>query len=1129
MPRSLVNLLPLTLWVGCYLALGLVVFVGACTDAKTPTGVNPNLTFAPSGAHLAVGSQVVYWGAPNSAPINFIRLRVYDEKDNSVVGKTEEFLDPNKSTFDFKIPVVLPGGSTTLKTTLELASRDAATGTEVVEYSGHAARTPLAPGEFRQLEIDLYPGPLSNLDVTGLRINRPVPVQTEGDNVTVTATVTGGTADTRIIWSSLDANIATVASTGVVKTLLPGIARIVAAVGKLADTVPVTVLQRLVGVTITPNPISMRRGDTVTAIGRGVDPRGAAIAGENVTWSISTEGNIALVSAGRIAGNRIGGGTLIATSVTMPALSASAPVVVGSPLVPVASIALTPSPQTANAVGAKNTFTAVAKSASGAVIPVVTFQWSSSATDIATVDASGVTTAVGAGTSTIRAFVEEASGTATLLVRPPGMVITAASGSGQTGTVKGTAASAVAKVADASGRIVAGVDVTFSTTDAGATVSPTSTVQTDANGLATAAWTFGTKAGAQSAVATSAGMGNSPLAFTANVLAGQATQFVQITAPSTSATNHTPFAQQPVFEIQDEFGNPVKIAGTVISAVITAGGGTLTNATATSDANGRVTFSGLSMSGTVGARTISFSSPALPTVTSSMTLNAGAASQLVLTTAARASTNGSAFGTQPVVAIRDSSGNTVTTATDVITMTVSTGATTVGTVTATAVSGVASFATVGITGTGGTTYTLTFSRTGLTSATQSIMPSDGPVATPAAPTITSITAGSTQLSVAFTAPKNTGGSALTNYEYSTDSGGTWVTPSPAATASPLVITGLTNGTTYTVKLRAVNAVGSGAASTGSTGTPVAGTASAATSTLAVGGTTLTSGQTTVVTVVVKDAGGSLVTAATGAEFALTSTLGTIGTVSCTGGTCTATYTAVTAGTDSVSAKIGGTNIVNSPAAITVTAGAAANLALTPSAAGAASGAVFTTQPRVAVRDAARNTVTTDNSSVITMTVSTGATIVGTATQTAVNGIATLTVNAGATIVGTATQTAVNGIATFSTVGLSGTAATYMLTFATGSLTSATQTIALGAGTGTQLALTTSAAGAASGAAFTTQPIVAIQDAAGNTNTSAVDVITMTVSAGGTVVGTATKTAVNGIATFSTVGFDVPPVLSPDLS
>jgi outer membrane protein OmpA-like peptidoglycan-associated protein len=96
-----------------------------------------------------------------------------------------------------------------------------------------------------------------------------------------------------------------------------------------------------------------------------------------------------------------------------------------------------------------------------------------------------------------------------------------------------------------------------------------------------------------------------------------------------------------------------------------------------------------------------------------------------------------------------------------------------------------------------------------------------PATTPGAPTISAITAGDTQLSVAFTAPTSNGGAAITNYDYSIDNGSNWTTPSPASTTSPLVITGLTNTTAYPVKIRARNSVGAGTASNGVSGTPAA--------------------------------------------------------------------------------------------------------------------------------------------------------------------------------------------------------------------------------------------------------------------------------------------------------------------
>jgi len=94
-----------------------------------------------------------------------------------------------------------------------------------------------------------------------------------------------------------------------------------------------------------------------------------------------------------------------------------------------------------------------------------------------------------------------------------------------------------------------------------------------------------------------------------------------------------------------------------------------------------------------------------------------------------------------------------------------------------------------------------------------------PSTVPSAPTVGVVTASSTQLSVAYTAGA-TGGLAITNYEYSTDGGVTWTTRSPVSVSSPLVITGLTNGTDYSVALRAINPNGAGATSNLVAKTPI---------------------------------------------------------------------------------------------------------------------------------------------------------------------------------------------------------------------------------------------------------------------------------------------------------------------
>ncbi|CAB4345954.1 unannotated protein [freshwater metagenome] len=95
-----------------------------------------------------------------------------------------------------------------------------------------------------------------------------------------------------------------------------------------------------------------------------------------------------------------------------------------------------------------------------------------------------------------------------------------------------------------------------------------------------------------------------------------------------------------------------------------------------------------------------------------------------------------------------------------------------------------------------------------------------PAAPAAAPTSLVATAGNASASIAFT-PGADGGAAITNYEYSVDNGTTWTTRSPASVGSPVSISGLTNGTTYQIKLRAINSVGPGAASSAVSVTPAA--------------------------------------------------------------------------------------------------------------------------------------------------------------------------------------------------------------------------------------------------------------------------------------------------------------------
>ena len=88
------------------------------------------------------------------------------------------------------------------------------------------------------------------------------------------------------------------------------------------------------------------------------------------------------------------------------------------------------------------------------------------------------------------------------------------------------------------------------------------------------------------------------------------------------------------------------------------------------------------------------------------------------------------------------------------------------------------------------------------------------------PTGLTATAGNTTITLSWTAPSSDGGSAITNYKYSTDNGTTYTAFDPAVTDTAATITGLTNGTEYQIKLRAVNALGNGVESAAVSATPV---------------------------------------------------------------------------------------------------------------------------------------------------------------------------------------------------------------------------------------------------------------------------------------------------------------------
>ena len=94
-----------------------------------------------------------------------------------------------------------------------------------------------------------------------------------------------------------------------------------------------------------------------------------------------------------------------------------------------------------------------------------------------------------------------------------------------------------------------------------------------------------------------------------------------------------------------------------------------------------------------------------------------------------------------------------------------------------------------------------------------------PATAPDAPANLGATVSDQQVVLIWTAPASNGGATILRYEYELDFSGTWT--STGGTATSDTVTGLTNGQSYTFRVRAVNRVGAGLAGSSQSATPTA--------------------------------------------------------------------------------------------------------------------------------------------------------------------------------------------------------------------------------------------------------------------------------------------------------------------
>lgn len=183
-----------------------------------------------------------------------------------------------------------------------------------------------------------------------------------------------------------------------------------------------------------------------------------------------------------------------------------------------------------------------------------------------------------------------------------------------------------------------------------------------------------------------------------------------------------PFGTQPVVELRDAAGNVVPSAALAVTVAIGSGGGALQGTTTINTVAGAATFTDLAMTGTIGPRTLGFSAPGMTATTSaSFALSPGAPASLAITRQPVGGAVGAQLLTQPIVELRDVSGNLSTGSTATVTagLTGFTG-TVAGTVAIPAVAGVATFSNLTVNGQPGN-YTLAFGSTGIPGVAANVM------------------------------------------------------------------------------------------------------------------------------------------------------------------------------------------------------------------------------------------------------------------------------------------------------------------------------------------------------------------------------------------------------------------------
>jgi len=321
-----------------------------------------------------------------------------------------------------------------------------------------------------------------------------------------------------------------------------------------------------------------------------------ALGGGGVTGGTKKTGSTGLAAVGSwTLGTQAGANALSATPTGLPAATFSA---TGSPG---AADSITVSAGNGQTDTVKATLAAYAVRVAdqyGNGVPATTVTWGASGggsiTPTSPTNSAGIATATRVlgtvagpqgATATVTGLIGSPVGFSATATHGAAATILKFAGDGQSATAGSTVANApTAKVVDQFGNAVSAVNVTFAVTAGGGSVVPTTPIPTDTAGkAAVTSWTLGPGAGTNNDTLTASAPPLPSVRFVASGLSGAAKNLVYQSGAAQTDTIGASLTTYSV-RVTDSLGNGVP--GVTVGWVVTAGGGSITPVSPTTDVNG---------------------------------------------------------------------------------------------------------------------------------------------------------------------------------------------------------------------------------------------------------------------------------------------------------------------------------------------------------------------------------------------------------------------------------------------------------------------------------------------------------------------------------------------------------------